>query len=159
MAHRLLCARCLILGLALLMPGAAGLVGCTPPVTIGRERERQRLAQLTYPAEAPYGRDLDIVARRDGSTLTLINRTPDVYRDVVVWLNQQYVRDVTRISIGPAPGNRYSLSRFINAYEEPFPVGTLLAPDAAFPVVLTELYNPRTNERHRLLTWPDDATP
>lgn len=138
----------------MLLPGAGG---CVAPITVGQDEERRRLAQIDYPAEAEYGPDLDIVVRRDGDRLNLINRTPRVYRDVRLWLNQQYVRDVPRIEIGP--GNRYTLTRWVNEHREPFPVGTLLAPDKAFPVVLAELIDLDTGLRHRLLVWPDDTEP
>ena len=131
------------------------IAGCTPPVSIGRQQERTRYAQLDYPADLAYGPDLDIVVRREGDRLTLINRTPERFTDVRLWLNQQFVRDLVRIEIGP--DNRFDLRRWINQYEEPFPVGTLLAPDLAEPVVLAELIRPREKLRHRLLVWPDEV--
>lgn len=136
-----------------ILPGS----GCVIPTTLGQQQKRQRLASLTYPAEAEYGPDLDIVVRRQGETVNLINRTPRSYRDVRVWLNQQYVRGLTNIDIGP--GNDYSLNRWTNEHREGFPVGTLLAPDAAVPIVLAELVDPATGLRHRLLAWPNDAEP
>jgi len=135
--------------------GVLTLGGCAVPLTMSQIEERKRLAQLDYPAQAEHGPDLDIVVRRDGDHLTLINRTARPHRDVRIWLNQQYVREVPMIAIGP--DNRLGLNRFINQYREPFPVGTLLAPDAAFPVVLAELVNLDTGLRHRLLVWPDDT--
>ncbi|MEM6458046.1 MAG: hypothetical protein AAF710_01490 [Planctomycetota bacterium] len=136
--------------LLLLLPA-----GCAPPITLGQEQQRARLAALDYPADAPYGPDLDVVVRRDDRTLQLINRTPRRYADLRLWLNQQYVRDVPAIEVGP--GNRYDLRRWINQHREPFPVAVLLAPDRAFPVVLAELHDPELNVRHRLLVWPDDT--
>lgn len=134
-----------------------GLVGCAAPLTMSQEEERQRLAQLDYPEDAEYGPDLDIVVRREGDRLTFINRTARPVRDVRVWLNQQYVRDLPAIEIGP--DNRFALDRWVNEHREPFPVGSLLAPDAAFPVVLAELIDMDTGLRHRLLVWPDDTNP
>lgn len=131
------------------------LIGCAAPLPVSRQQERQRLAQLDYPAGAEHGPDLDIVVRRDGDRVTLINRTPQTYRDVRVWINQQYVRELAFIEIGP--DNTLDLTRWINRHGEPFPVGTLLAPDKAFPVVLAELVDPETGLRHRLLVWPDET--
>ena len=127
------------------------------PTTLGQQQNRERLAELDYPAEAEYGPDLDIVVRRERDRVNLINRTPRSYRDVRIWLNQQYVRDVMRIDIGP--DNEYLLGRWTNEHREGFPVGTLLAPDAADPIVLAELMDPATGLRHRLLAWPDDTEP
>lgn len=131
------------------------LAGCTPPLTMSQEEERERLATLDYPADATYGPDLDIVVRREGPNLTFVNRTAQPYRDVRVWLNQEYVRDLPAIEIGPS--NRFDLNRWINEHREPFPVGTFLAPDAAFPVVLAEMLDMDTGLRHRLLVWPDET--
>jgi hypothetical protein len=130
-------------------------VGCTPPASIGQRQERVRYAQLDYPAQAEYGPDLDIVVRREGKQIALINRTADRYTDARVWLNQQFVRDLARVEIGP--DNRFDLSRWTNQHREPFPVGTLLAPDTAEPVVLAELLDPATGLRHRLTVWPDET--
>ncbi|MEM1108806.1 MAG: hypothetical protein AAGH99_08965 [Planctomycetota bacterium] len=129
------------------------LAGCAAPVATSRLAERERLAQLDYPADAERGPDLDIVVRREGTGLTLINRTARPYRDVRVWINQQYARDLAAIPIGP--GGRLDLTRWVNEHEEPFPVGSFLAPEKAFPVILAELIDLDTGLRHRLLVWPD----
>lgn len=147
--------RNLLIGLLALIATLAG--GCQAPLTVGQKEERQRLAAFDYPAEAEYGPDLDLACERQQGTLRIANRTTRGYRDAQIWLNQQYVRVVGSIDIGP--DNVYNLTRWVNHYEEPFPVGTLLAPDKAFPVVLAELYDPGTGLRHRLLVWPDDVTP
>jgi len=146
-----------LVGLVGLVLWVGPLAGCAAPPMLGAEAERARLATLSYPAEAEYGPDLDIVVRREGKQLVLINRTARTYRDVRVWLNQQYVREVTQINIGP--NHPVNLTRWGNLYREAFPVGTLLTPDAAFPVVLAELVDLGTGLRHRLLVWPDDTTP
>lgn len=134
---------------------AAIAAGCTTPVTINQQREREQYAQLDYPAQAEYGPNLDIVVRRRGERLRLVNRTAQPYVDHRLWLNQQFVRDLPRIRIGP--DNEFDLTRWVNHYGEPFPVGTLLAPDDAEPVVLAELIDPDTGLRHRLLVWPDET--
>lgn len=131
------------------------LTGCAAPLPVSERESRQRLSQLNYPADAEWGPDRDIVVRREGDRLTLINRTPQTYRDVRLWLNQQYVRELALIQIGP--DNRFDLTRWINEHQEPFPVGSLLAPDKAFPVVLAEMIDPDTGLRHRLLVWPDET--
>lgn len=139
----------------LLAAAALTLTACVPPLTVGQAERRARLAALDYPADAEYGPDLDVVVDREGSTVVLVNRTPAVYRDVRVWLNQQYVRELPRIEIGP--GNRFDLTRWVNEHREPFPVGSLLAPEEAQPVLLAELFDPETGLRHRLLAWPDET--
>ncbi len=142
--------------LVLLLLTIGHFAGCALPLTVNQQRERERYATLEYPASAEYGPDLDIVAQREGKRLILINRTARPYVDHRLWLNQQFVRDLPRIMIGPE--NVYDLRRWTNRYREPFPVGSLLAPDDAEPVVLAELINLETGLRHRLLVWPDDLT-
>ncbi|MEM8738354.1 MAG: hypothetical protein AAGG38_07745 [Planctomycetota bacterium] len=127
--------------------------GCAAPLTVTQSERRARLAAYTYPADAEIGPDLDVVVRREGETVIFVNRTASVYRDVQVWLNQQYVRDLPGIAIGT--DNRFTLTRWVNEHREPFPVGSLLSPDKADPLLLAELYDPRTRLRHRLLAWPD----
>lgn len=130
---------------------------CTPPLATTTREQRAALSQLPYPADASHGPDLDIVIKRDGKAIQLINRTARPYANSQLWLNQQYVRNVSAIRIGP--DNRLALNRFINRHREPFPTGTFLAPDDAKPVLLAELYDPQTQLKHRLLVWPDDTEP
>src|SRR6185295_2343518 len=47
-------------------------------------------SQLTYPGGAPLGEDLDIVVIQKATSIELVNRTPQSYDDVMLWLNQQY---------------------------------------------------------------------
>ena len=108
----------------------------------------QALSQLPYPKDAPLGDDLDIIAVRKGGTLQLANRTPQAYHHVQIWLNRQYVSEVTDVAIGV--DNHYSLHDFVNMHRETFPVGTLLAPDKAKPVVLAEMFDPSTGKRYRM---------
>ncbi len=99
-----------------------------------------KLKSEIYPAKAKLGDDLDIVVVRKGDQVTIVNRTSVAYENVQVWLNQQYVGQLARISIGT--NNRYQLNHFINQHGEGFPVGGLLTPDRSFPIVLAELYVP-----------------
>lgn len=109
------------------------------------------LRKLPYPADAPLGDDLDIILSRRGGRVTLINRTPRAYENVLVWLNRQYVHPAGRVAIGP--DNSFALRTFINHFGEPFPIGGFLSPDKGFPVVLAEIHDPNTNTRHRLTVW------
>ncbi len=113
------------------------------------------LADLEYPAEAPYGENLDIIAVKDGFHLRLVNRTAKVYYDLQLWLNQQYVREVDRIEIGDR--NSFHLDTFINSHGESFPLGKLLTPEKAIPVVLAECYEPVAGVRHRMVVQPTSS--
>jgi len=113
------------------------------------------LANLAYPAEPAQVKDLDILVERDGKRLMLINRTPNVYNDVQIWLNHEFVGRADTIAIGP--DNVFDLTRFVNYRQERYPVAGFLAPDKAFPVILAELHDPATDTRYRLVVAKDDA--
>lgn len=108
-----------------------------------------KLAAMVYPEEGPRGDDLDIVIERKRGTLRLDNRTPAAYENHLLWLNQQYVSPVEKISIGA--GNSLSLKQCVNRWREHFPIGGILTPDKGYPVVLAELVHPDTGMRHRLV--------
>lgn len=107
------------------------------------------LAQLVYPADAALGNDLDIVLVRNGRHIELVNRTATVPGPAELWLNQQYVGAINSVAIGR--GNQFDLIKFINEHGEAYPVGAVLQPDKSFPIVLAELFDPKTGLRHRLL--------
>ena len=153
--------------LALALAAAAFLPGCAElseidarPLTSDPRLDRptvEELADRGYPADAPVGPDLDVVVVQGNVAVELVNKTASSYRNVHVWLNEQYVSPETDVAIGT--GNRIDLRKFINALGEPFPVGTLLAPDKGRPVVLAELHDPGLGTRHRLIVQHDDDAP
>lgn len=137
--------------LGLMLTGCSALRDTTaPPQTVNR------LAELDYPEDAPHGPDLDLLLVRSGSQVRLVNRTPNSYAGMQLWLNRQYVRDSGTINIGT--DNLRELTGFINLYKEPYPVGTFLNPDQTAPLVLAELYNPQQNIRHRLVVRPGNES-
>jgi hypothetical protein len=151
----------------LLLILVAALAGCTArsPMSAGRTAE---LAQLTYPGAddfngpadtpedaagpAPIGEDLTVRVVRDGDALRVTNFEPRRLADMQLWLNQQYVSTVRGLDPGPT---RLPLRQFINQHGEHFPLGGLLTPERNFPVVLAELYDPRTGQRHPLILQRD----
>jgi len=114
----------------------------------GESADVEKLAATPYPKDAPLGEDIDIIVVRDGGALRLVNRTPHSYGDLDLWLNQQWLGKVDRIVIGG--DNFVQLPSFVNHHRERFPVGGFLTPDKTLPVVLAELYDPATGQRHRL---------
>lgn len=113
------------------------------------------LAQLPYPDQTPVQGDLDILVERKGGKLKLINRTPRTFENVQIWLNHEYVAVVSAVAIGP--NNLYDVKQFVNQHRQMFPVAGFLSPDRAFPVVLTELYDPASSQRYRLTVVKDDS--
>lgn len=139
----------LALALALLML----LTGCsikTDP-SLG-DREVERLSAMQYPAEGEWGDNLDIVVVHKGDTVQLVNRTPRPYRGMTLWLNQQYVRPLDTIAIGP--DNVIDLTTAVNEHGQSYPVGSFLKPDKRMLLVQAELVDPQTNLRHRLIVQP-----
>lgn len=119
------------------IPRSAYLLGAVADPTAAANLKAE-----IYPAKAKLGDDLDIVVVRNGDQISIVNRTAVEYENVQIWLNQQYVGQLAKISIGT--NNRYQLNHFINSHGEGFPVGGLLTPDRSYPIVLAELYEPPT---------------
>ncbi|MFW5682735.1 MAG: hypothetical protein ACOC1G_06990 [Phycisphaeraceae bacterium] len=119
--------------------------------------EVKELSRIPYPQDAPRGPDLDIIVVPGNASIELVNRTASRHRNVRIWINEQYVSPEVTLEIGR--GNRIDLRKFINALEEPFPIGTLLAPDKSRPVILAEMYDPNLGLRRRLVVQHDDDDP
>jgi len=115
-------------------------------------KEVERLAAMEYPADQERGDDLDIIVVHKADTLLLVNRTPRAYRDVTLWLNQQYVRPLDAIDIGTE--NRIDLRTAVNEHGQSYPVGSFLKPDKRMQLVQAEIVDPTTNRRHRLTVQP-----
>jgi hypothetical protein len=133
---------------------AASLSGCgifVPPEA--DPALAQQLSQLVYPKDAPLGADLDIVIVRHGSEIQLVNRTARATPAGAIWLNQQYVGLSQGLRIGTE--NTMDLIKFINEHGEAYPVGAVFQPEKSYPLVLAELFDPNTAQRHRLLVRPE----
>ncbi|MFA9477811.1 hypothetical protein ACERK3_05825 [Phycisphaerales bacterium AB-hyl4] len=139
-----------VLSAALLAVGLL-LAGCSTSTFVDDERA-QNLATLAYPDQAEHADDLDILVQRRGGRIQIINRSPEVLEDMQLWVNRQYVREISRIDIGV--DNSFSLRHFINRYQEAFPTAGLLSPDRTEPVTSAELYDPETSQRYRLTVMP-----
>jgi len=127
------------------------LSGCVGPTK--SRNYRMDLAKLIYPEDATYGEDLDIVLVNHGQHIELVNRTPKTYKDMQLWLNQQYVYPIHGIAIGT--GQNYLLNAFTNLYEESFRPNSFRKIKSPTPVVLAEFYNPHTQLKHRISVLPN----
>jgi len=143
-----------LLGFLLSVVMFISLLGCEQDQPVLDDPTAQALSALRYPGLSEYGPDLDVVVTREGSNITLTNRTASSYAGMQLWLNQQYVQQAETIEIGDNPD--IHLATFINRHREPFPTGTFLQPDRARPVISLELYDPATNIRYRLTVQPDN---
>jgi len=112
------------------------------------------LSKMRFPKAAQIGDDWDIIILRDGASIELVNRTASSYRDLYLWLNRRYVSQIELIQIGT--DNRVQLSQFIDQHRQPFPVGAILAPDKARPLICADLFDQTTGHRHRLVVRSAD---
>jgi len=127
---------------------AASLAGCQAGYVPAEPALAARLAPLDYPQDAELGEDLDVIVRQRGNTLFLTNRTARPRVNQQLWLNQQWVGQPPTIPVGGTV--TMELSRFVNDYGETFPLETFLTPEKGQAVVLAELFDPRSEQRHRL---------
>lgn len=129
-------------------------VGCSSIGLGGQHNQAavDKLASLVYPSQSKRGNDLDILVVRTGGSVKLVNRTPRVYYNVELWLNQQYVNTIAKLDISSNAGDTHlSLPLFINKHGQVYPVGGLLTPDLNKPLLIAELFDPATGLRHHLL--------
>ena len=111
-----------------------------------------KLAKLVYPSQSDRGNDLDILVVRTAGSIKLVNRTPRVYHNVEIWLNQQFVNLVPRLQISQSSGDTHmSLTSFVNKHGQTYPIGGLLTPDLNQPLLIAELFDPATGLRHHML--------
>lgn len=119
--------------------------------------ERERLSGLTYPVpEDPAARAAlersDIVVRREGGSIRLLNRTIRGYENVRLWLNEQYVGEVARVDIGV--NEPLDLRTFINEHGEHFPIAQWLKPDLADKSIHAAMHDPQTGRVWVLTVQP-----
>lgn len=141
------CLAVLLLGVSLACTGcnAAGL-GQQDQLTT------DKLASLIYPSQSNRGGDLDILVVRTAGSIKLVNRTPRVYHNVELWLNQQYVNIIPKLEISQSSGGKHmSLPTFINKHGQAYAVGGLLTPELNQPLLIAEIFDPATGLRHHLL--------
>ena len=122
------------------VPGLGGARAPADPVALG--------PWTPYPEQAALGADLDMIVTQGRGILKVDNRTPRSFKDVQLWLNLQYVAQVT-IHIGS--GNPAPLTEFRNKHGEHFPIAGFLTPDKGFPILSCILFDPATGRRHRLV--------
>lgn len=135
----------------LLAVASLALGGCS---ITADERLAAELSKINYPRSAPLGDDLDIVVERFGTEVTFTNRTARSFRNVQVWLNQQYVNTPATVLAGSDNSNGISVGDFVDWHGRSYPYGGFLRPDWNYPIVLAEIFDPATGTRHRLLARP-----
>lgn len=136
----------------------ATALGCQAgPSVVAPGSLTRALSRVPYPKDTPAA-DMDIVVVRAGQAIVLTNRTTSSYRQVHLWINQQWVTRVEFLPIGTA--KRIELSQFIDKHSEPFPVGGFFTPDKTLPVLLVEMYvspSPDSPPEAESVSAPDPA--
>ena len=92
---------------------------------------------MLYPGALPLEDPIDIEVVRSGNAIRLVNRSVRSYRDVEVWLNQDYGARLNELPIGAS--QPIDLESFVNRYGELYPVGRFLTPDRDQALVMAEL--------------------
>lgn len=124
---------CVLLSLAL-----AAAAGCDAlqhlTTALPEAGEGQQADPRYYPDQAPLGQSLDVQITRTGRRqIALDNRTAGAYRDVTLWLNEQYGATIDEVPVGKGP--TLNLLQFINQHGEPFPTGSFLSPELSREIV------------------------
>ena len=114
-------------GLALVL----GLAACAPR---GYDPE---LATDPYPEARHVAESVDIQLFRDGPTARIVNATVDSHRDVRLWLNRRWVRDIPDLPAGGIV--EISLEGFRDERGEQLVAGGFFRTERTTPVVVAQL--------------------
>lgn len=90
-----------------------------------------------YPAAAHEAGSVDIQLFRDGPDARIVNATVNSYRDVRLWLNQRWVREIPDLPAGAIV--EISLDGFRDLYGEQFVAGGFFRTERRTPIVLAQL--------------------
>ena len=115
--------------LAAILPMALG--GCAPR---GYDPE---LAAPAFPADLHTADSVDIQLFRDGPDARIVNATVTSHRDVRLWINQRWVRDIPDLPAGAIID--LSLQGFRDANGEQFVAGGFFRTERMTPIVLAQL--------------------
>jgi len=90
-----------------------------------------------YPAAAHRAGSVDIQLFRDGPEARIVNATVNSYRDVRLWLNQRWVREIPDLPAGAIV--EITLEEFRDLYGEQFVAGGFFRTERRTPIVLAQL--------------------
>ncbi|MHC4809001.1 MAG: hypothetical protein ACYTEV_01375 [Planctomycetota bacterium] len=110
---------------------AAACGGCAP------RGYDPALAAPAYPADAHTAESVDIQLFRDGPDARLVNATVTSHRDVRLWINQRWVRDIPDLPAGGIVD--ISLDGFRDLNGEQFVAGGFFRTERMTPIVLAQI--------------------
>lgn len=120
-------AGCLLLAASLV----AGFGGCAP------RGYDPALATPAFPADAHTAESVDIQLFRDGPDARLVNATVTGHRNVRLWINQRWVREIPDLPAGAIVD--ISLDGFRDVNGEQFVAGGFFRTERMTPIVLAQL--------------------
>lgn len=91
----------------------------------------------TYPYETRIAGATDIQVHRDKAVIHVLNHTVTSHRNVRMWLNERYSRNVDALPAGQTVTLR--LETFLDEFGEPFRGGGFLSGELPEPVVKAEI--------------------
>lgn len=95
------------------------------------------LATDQYPVPLHLAGSVDIEMFRDGPDARIVNSTVNGYRNVRLWLNQRWVREIP--DLPPGAIIKFSLAGFRDANGEKFVAGGFFRTERSTPIVLAQL--------------------
>ena len=110
---------------------AVPLAACAP-----RGYDPARAAD-PYPESRHVAESVDIQLFRDGPSARIVNATVDSYRDVRLWLNQRWVREIPDLPAGGIV--EISLDEFRDERGERLVAGGFFRTERTTPIVLAQL--------------------
>lgn len=111
---------------------AVALAGC------GRPRYAPHRASPAYPMSLHDALNVaDIQVFREGTSIEIVNSTPETYRDCYLWINQRYRAPLAELPAGETV--KVSLWDFYDVRGEVFGAGGLLRTEPAEPVRLVQI--------------------
>jgi hypothetical protein len=119
---------------------AAGLLAIVLPASLGGCAPRgydPEMAAAAYPADAHTAESVDIQLFRDGPDARIVNATVKSHRDVRLWINQRWVRDIPDLPAGAIVD--LSLRGFRDVNGEQFVAGGFFRTERMTPIVLAQL--------------------
>jgi hypothetical protein len=108
-----------------------GLTACAP------RGYDPALATEPYPVERHVAGSVDIELFRDGPNARIVNATVNGYRNVRLWLNQRWVREIPDLPAGAII--ELSLDGFRDENGEKFVAGGFFRTERSTPIVLAQL--------------------
>ena len=116
----------------------------------GGRRYDPTMATRPYPAELGQGEVIQAQVFRKGPNLTIVNASPQKFRDVDLWLNQRYMYHLE--SLEPGQTLTLSLTEFFDGWGETPIAGGFFRTEAPTPSILLQIQTDQESPLVGLIT-------